>query len=253
VAERALTFGAVARNYEHYRIGYPAAVVDLVMSYAGGPIATALEIGAGTGKATRVFAERGIAVTASEPDADMIAELRQHVPSEVSIVQASFEELSGRPTYDLVYVAAALHWTKPEGRWSRVAALLKPAGVFANFGGNVEIADSDLRARVRAARAPILDDADIVPPDGTPIGAPMQWPGSELERTELFTDVEQHVIAERLAITAQEYVGMLSTVSAFLLLSPEDLQNAVDLMLAVLPAQVELSVETFVHLARRAG
>jgi SAM-dependent methyltransferase len=251
VTERALTFGAVAANYERYRIGYPAAVADLVTSYAGGPIATALEIGAGTGKATRVFAERGIAVTATEPDAEMIAELRQHLPADVPVVQASFEELSDERSYDLVYVAAALHWTKPEGRWSRVAALLKPTGVFANFGGDVEIADSDLRARVRAARAPILDDADIVPPDGTPVGAPMQWPGSELEQSELFTDVQQHVISERFAITAQEYVGMLSTVSAFLLLSPEDLQRAVDLMLAVLPAQVELTVETFVHLARR--
>ncbi|WP_236718230.1 class I SAM-dependent methyltransferase [Actinoplanes sp. TFC3] len=65
--DRATSFGAVAADYERFRPGYPAAVADLVAAYAGRPIATALEIGAGTGKATRLFAARGITVTATDP------------------------------------------------------------------------------------------------------------------------------------------------------------------------------------------
>ncbi len=64
---RALSFGSVATAYERYRPGYPVELVDEVLNYAGRPVRTALEIGAGTGKATRVFAERGLAVTATEP------------------------------------------------------------------------------------------------------------------------------------------------------------------------------------------
>jgi SAM-dependent methyltransferase len=253
MTERALSFGAVAANYERYRLGYRPDVFDLVQSYAGRPIETALEIGAGTGKATRVFADRGIAITATEPDPDMSAELRKQVPIDVTIVQSGFEELRDDKRYGLVYSAAALHWTKPEGRWSKIAGLLTPGGVFANLGGNVEIYDQGLRERVRAARAPIIDDPAIVAPDETPPQAQLNWPGSELSESELFTDVEQHEQLDYDVMSAEDYVGMLSTVSAFLMLTPEELSHAVELMLEVLPAEVELELTSYVHLARRSA
>ena len=74
MTERALTFGSVATDYERYRPGYPDDVVAEVLAYAGRPVTTALEIGAGTGKATRVFAGHGVRVTATDPDAAMLAE-----------------------------------------------------------------------------------------------------------------------------------------------------------------------------------
>ncbi|MFF3442357.1 methyltransferase domain-containing protein [Streptosporangium sp. NPDC002721] len=76
---RALSFGVMAEAYERFRPGYPVALFDMVMAYAAQPVRTALEIGAGTGKATRLFAGRGIAVTATEPDEAMLAELRERV------------------------------------------------------------------------------------------------------------------------------------------------------------------------------
>ncbi|MFI8438310.1 class I SAM-dependent methyltransferase [Streptomyces sp. NPDC079020] len=108
------------------------------MAYAGHPVGTALEIGAGTGKATRLFAHRGVMVTATDPDRSMLAELRKHVPTSVRTVQAAFEDLRPGERYGLVYAAAALHWTNPEGRWSRMAALLEPGGVFASCGGRFD-------------------------------------------------------------------------------------------------------------------
>jgi len=68
---RGLSFGSVANQYERYRLDYPDELVDAVLQYAGGPLRSALEVGAGTGKATRLFASRGIEVTALEPDAEM--------------------------------------------------------------------------------------------------------------------------------------------------------------------------------------
>jgi len=56
---RALSFGEIAEAYERFRAGYPVQLFDMVMAYAGQPARTALEIGAGTGKATRLFAQRG--------------------------------------------------------------------------------------------------------------------------------------------------------------------------------------------------
>ncbi|WP_350281404.1 class I SAM-dependent methyltransferase [Kribbella sp. HUAS MG21] len=248
---RALSFGTVAEAYERFRPGYPAEVLDLVVAYAGRPIRTALEIGAGTGKATRLFAQAGIEVTATDPDAAMLAELRKHVPAHVTTVQAAFEDLPLDTSYDLVYSAAALHWTNPEGRWDRMAALVRPGGVFASFAAPTQLADPDLQQAVRAARAPYLEDDGVPSPDGTPADRPMQWPGTELQQSDWFTDVRQAVIERRLTISAQDYIGHLSTVSAYVMLNPTDRDEAFRRILQVLPGTVELDAQLHAHLARR--
>ncbi|MFE0459903.1 class I SAM-dependent methyltransferase [Kitasatospora sp. NPDC058965] len=253
MAERALSFGAMAQAYERHRPGYPAALLDLVTAYAGRPVRTALEIGAGTGKATRLFAAQGIAVTATEPDEEMLAELRKHVPATVRTERAAFEELRVGERYDLVYAAAALHWTRPAGRWPRMAELLVPDGVFASFGGPVELADPQLARAAEQAQAPYLDTAEIPSPDGTPPEQAMQWPGTELERSAWFTDVRQVEIPRRLTMTAAEYLDHLSTVSAYLVLSPADRAAAFRRIAGVLPATVELLADLTVHLARRSA
>jgi SAM-dependent methyltransferase len=248
---RALSFGAIAEAYERFRPEYPAELYAVVATYAGAPIRTALEIGAGTGKATRLFAARGVAVTATEPDAGMLAELRKTAPPTVKTVQSSFEDLRPDGTYDLVYAAAALHWTRAEDRWSRVAAHLEPEGVFASFGGSFRLTDPEIEQAVRAARAPFLDDDEVPPPDGTAPEAPMQWPGTELKKSSLFSDVQQTDIPRRLTISAHEYVGYLSTVSAYLQLPDLTRQATYDAIAHVLPATVEINADLTAHLARR--
>jgi SAM-dependent methyltransferase len=249
MSDRALSFGAVAAAYEQFRPAYPAELFDTVMTYARQPIRTALEIGAGTGKATRLFAEHGITVTATEPDAAMLAELRTHVPASVTTVRAAFEDLPPSEAYGLVYAAASLHWTNPSGRWSRMAALLEPGGVFASFGGPVELADPVMADAVRAARAPFLDSDDVPSPDGTPLD--MQWPGTELQQCEWFADVQQSVIERRLTMSAAYYVGHLSTISAYLQLPSSDQNEVYERIGRVLPDSVEVVADITIHLARR--
>ncbi len=208
---RALSFGIVAEAYERFRPEYPVELFDMVMTYARRPVRTALEIGAGTGKATRLFAERGVRVTATEPDAAMLAELRKHVPASVTTVQAAFEDLRPRrPAAGAGWfvLAAALHWTNPEAVWARIAALAGARRrVFASFGGPVfHLARRPaVQEAVRAARAPFLDSDEVPSPDGTPPGRDMQWPGTELQRSEWFADVQQYAIGRRWTMSAANY------------------------------------------------
>ncbi|MFI6507674.1 class I SAM-dependent methyltransferase [Streptosporangium sp. NPDC050855] len=247
---RALSFGEIAEAYERFRPGYPEELFHTVAAYAARPIRTALEIGAGTGKATRLFARPGITVTATDPDEAMLAELRRHLPA-VRTVRAAFEDLRPDERHGLVYAAAALHWTDPQDRWSRVAALLEPDGVFASFGGPIQPADPAVREAVRAARAPFLESDDIPSPDGTPPEHDMQWPGTELRRSGRFTDVRQCVLERRLTMTAHDYVGHLSTVSAYLMVPAAERRQVFDRITRVLPATVEITADVTVHLARR--
>jgi SAM-dependent methyltransferase len=250
VSGRARSFGAVAEAYERFRPGYPAELFDLVMTYAGQPVRTALEIGAGTGKATRLFADHGVRVTATEPDGAMLAELRQHVPASVRTVQAAFEDLRPGETYGLVYAAASLHWTTPEDRWPRIAALLEPGGVIASFGGPGQLADASVAEAVRAARTPYLPSDDVPSPDRTAPDQHMQWPGTELQQSEWFFDVQQSVIERRLTMTARDYIGLLSTISAYLELPALQQEQVYSRIRQVLPDTVEIAADIFVHLAR---
>lgn len=248
---RARSFGAVAEAYERFRLGYPAELFDVVVTYAGRPVRAALEIGAGTGKATRLFAGRGVTVTAAEPDGAMLAELRKHVPASVKTVPAAFEDLRPGESYGLVYAAAALPWTNPEGRWPRMAALLEPGGVFASFGGPAWLADPAVREAVRAARAPFLDSDEVPSADGTPAGLDMRWPGTELQRSEWFADVQQSAIERRLRVSARGYAGHLSTTSAYLALPAAEQKQVLGQIMQVLPETAEIAADITVHLARR--
>jgi len=251
VTERALSFGSAASAYERFRPGYPDELVDDVLAYAGRPVRTALEIGAGTGKATRQFASRGIAVTATDPDPAMLLELRKQVPETAGVVQAAFEDLPLTPVYDLVFAAASLHWTSPDHRWTRVAAMLRRDGIFASFGGQLHLADPDVERAVGAARAQFVADDGVPSPDGTPADSPMQWPGTELLQSDRFTEVRQSTIERRAALSADDYIGHLSTISAYLQLPETVREHVFDRIRNVLPERVTLVADLTLHLARR--
>src|SRR5258708_27019515 len=92
-APRRLAFGVAADEYDLIRPGYPAPLVDAVLAHCGGPGVTAVEAGAGTGKATRAFAARGLAITAVEPDPAMAGILAASCAGYpwVSVVGGGFE------------------------------------------------------------------------------------------------------------------------------------------------------------------
>src|SRR3954454_18270979 len=164
---------------------------------------------------------------------------------------AAFEELPVTEVYDLVFSAAALHWTNPVERWSRVAGLLKPGGVFASFGGQTRLVDPSVEDAVRAVRAPFLEEDDVPSPDGTPPESEMQWPGTELQRSDWFSDVHQHSFQRRPKFSAHEYIGYLSTVSAYLQLPPSQQEQVFARILRVLPEEVAVVADINLHLARR--
>jgi hypothetical protein len=88
-----LSFGGQALTYEEVRPSYPDGIVAEALAYAGHPT-SAVEVGAGTGKATEVFARHGLNLTCVEPDPEMAAVLRRRFASQpsVSVHESRFEE-----------------------------------------------------------------------------------------------------------------------------------------------------------------
>src|SRR5262245_12722482 len=127
--EAAKSFDRIADEYERIRPGYPDALVERVIAFSGvDGRSQVLEIGAGTGKGTLPFAQRGLAILALEPGAALAATLRQVLASfpRVSVHVTSFEAFESSPgVFDLVFAAQSFHWLDPERRVRRVAELLR--------------------------------------------------------------------------------------------------------------------------------
>jgi SAM-dependent methyltransferase len=247
---RGRLFGAAAEAYERFRPGYPDEVVDRTLGYAAVPVVSAVEIGAGTGQATRAFACRGIRVTALEPDPAMFGVLeREMVAMPVRPVLATFEEYDGPPA-DLVYAAASWHWTDPARRYARAADLLVDGGTLAVFGAPVRAVDPGVQAAVDDLTRSSCGETASEPP-GPLLSDPHRWLDRGLRESGAFTDVRHLLVHRVLALPQREYVGYLSTVSAYLQLSFEDRYELLGRITEVLPEQVEVDLSVSLHLARR--
>src|SRR3954468_6291182 len=103
---RAQSFGTGAEQYDRYRPGYPDALLDDVLA------PRILEVGAGTGRATRALAERGAAIVAVEPDPAVADLVRARTEGfDVDVVVSTFEDYAPSPgAFDRVIAAQAWHW-----------------------------------------------------------------------------------------------------------------------------------------------
>ncbi|MCF6523705.1 class I SAM-dependent methyltransferase [Streptomyces sp. JJ36] len=132
-ARLARSFDAVAGRYAAARPGYPAALFDALAELTGRPLrgAAVLDVGAGTGIATRLLRDRGARVTAAEPGAGMAAELRASAPA-VPLVRADGNALPfADASFDLVTYAQSWHWTDPAHSVPEALRVLRPGGALA--------------------------------------------------------------------------------------------------------------------------
>jgi SAM-dependent methyltransferase len=219
---RRLSFGGVAELYDRSRPSYPAALVDGVLEFAGaGEGDRALEVGAGTGKATVLFAERGLEVVAIEPSAEMAAVARRNYAAyeNVTIEQVEFERwrLDGRP-FALVFSAQAWHWVDPERGFAAARAVLEPDGALAVFWNRPDWGATELGDALGAAYRRSGDgDGDLMDPNSP--GEPGDW-FSEIENTPGFDAAEERTYGWRATYTTAQYLDLLGTQSANLVLEP---------------------------------
>jgi SAM-dependent methyltransferase len=96
-----------------------------------GPGSTIVEIGPGTGQATRPLAERGLRVLALEIDPRLADRARRNLAAfpDVSVRTTSFEAWDpGTATFDVVFACNSFHWVDPDIRFAKAAMVLNPQG-----------------------------------------------------------------------------------------------------------------------------
>ncbi len=126
------TFDDDAPAYERSRPVAPGYVFDDLVSVADlHPGSSVVEVGPGTGQATRPLAERGLRILALELGRHLAARARQNLAgfADVEVVTTSYEEWDpGAARFDAVFACNSFHWVDPSMRFHKSAAVLRPEG-----------------------------------------------------------------------------------------------------------------------------
>jgi len=131
------TLNQVAADYDEVRPGYPEELIDDVISLAR--LSTEdriLEVGCGTGLATRPFAQRGYNLLSIDIGPDMVELAERNLSSypNVTLQCVSFEDLDkSAGDFDLMISASAFHWIDPKTGYQLVANRLARSGAMAIF------------------------------------------------------------------------------------------------------------------------
>lgn len=136
---RRRSFDEAAEAYDAERPGYPEALFDDLFAELAGS-ARVLEIGCGTGKATRSLLARGAHVVGVELGANLAAVARRHFAGagfEVHVARFEDWEAPGA-AFDLAVSAQAYHWVHPEIAGAKIARALRP-GAQAAFFWNADV------------------------------------------------------------------------------------------------------------------
>jgi SAM-dependent methyltransferase len=131
-------FDEVPDLYDRVRPTYPDELfADLVAITGVDERSAVLEVGCGTGQATRSLAALGCSVTAVEAGTGMAALARQRLAPfrNVQVETSRFEEWAdGGRRFELLLAAAAWHWVDPSIGWPRAHEVLIPGGWMALIG-----------------------------------------------------------------------------------------------------------------------
>lgn len=129
-ADRATSFGAEAANYEAGRPEYPFEAVAWMLERMPADSRRIADVGAGTGKLTRVLGHApGAEVVAVDPDAAMLAALRKSVPG-VPTFQGSAERMPlPDASIDAAVLGQAWHWVEPTAASAELGRVVRSGGV----------------------------------------------------------------------------------------------------------------------------
>ncbi|MBD2561018.1 MULTISPECIES: class I SAM-dependent methyltransferase [Nostoc] len=135
-------FSDRAEDYVKYRPSYPADAINIILEGLGeNSQLVAADIGAGTGIASRLLAERGVNVIAIEPNAAMREAAEPHPLIEFRHGTAEFTQLPDN-SVDLVTCFQAFHWFNPEPTLLEFHRILKPSARLAVVWNNRDKEDA---------------------------------------------------------------------------------------------------------------
>jgi ubiquinone/menaquinone biosynthesis C-methylase UbiE len=189
-----------------------------------------LEVGAGTGKATRDLLSHGAIVHAVEINPAMAAKLQQVLPSNgLRVTVGDFEEVPVEDGgADAVFSASAYHWITPQAQVDRPVRFLRPGGLVA-IADLTQVDSMDDNGFFAAAQ-PIYErygEGHTGPP--SPQRDAVDPPIREaFSRDERYTNVEVRCYDWNQRYSAAEYRKLMLSYSVTWMMEPTQRQGLLD-------------------------
>jgi SAM-dependent methyltransferase len=157
-------FGSDPGAYDRARPGHAERVYEVLAERCGlREGARVLEVGPGTGQATRRLLARGASVVALEPDPALAAYLEDELGVEVRIVTLEDAELPASEL-DLAVGASCFHWVDEAVGLAKIFAALRPGGWLGMWW--TLFGDADAPDAFITATSPLLEGLDRSPTRG---------------------------------------------------------------------------------------
>lgn len=210
------TFDQIAALYDRARPNYPEQLFDDLFAVGSlGPGTKILEIGCGTGQASRPLAQRGCRLMCVELGERLseIARCNLIAFPLAEVITASFDTWEPSAVgFDMVFAASAWHWLNPSKRYSNAARLLQPTGQLALVtGGHAFPKGFDpFFTEVQGCYDAIGEGLGKWPPQ-----LPEEIPDERqaIEESGLFADVRIRRYLWTVDYTADSYLDLLNTYS----------------------------------------
>ena len=218
----------------------------------GGLGARVLEVGCGTGQATRGFLDRRWDVTAVDPGAELIALAKASLKGNVTFQLTRFETFDPEPAaFQLVASAQAWHWIDPAVGFPKAAAALQSSGLLAVFGHVPMSPPPDVLQRLEPIYAEIAPDLWRPPPQ---VWYLPEGPVTSLfEHSGLFKPVTHKAYAWSEQVSAGTFVRQLRTRSDYNVVDADRRNHLLaEVEKALIPlGRFSLHNETHLYLAER--
>jgi SAM-dependent methyltransferase len=122
-------FGSLVKNYEKARKGYPTEVIEYLKKEIKVTKPLILDLGCGTGIASRQLVEIG-KVVGCDKNRVMLAHAKKHNTNKIKYVLGSAEKLPFKDnTFDVVTSFSSFHWFNNKKSLRQIKRVLKPDGV----------------------------------------------------------------------------------------------------------------------------
>jgi trans-aconitate methyltransferase len=235
-----LSFDNAADEYEAVRPHYPSDVFYRLFELLPAT-PSILEVGPGTGQATRDLLSKGAMVTAVEIGPRLAAKLQDIIDSpNLNVVVGDFETLQlPEHSHDGLFSASAYHWISSAAQLDRPAQLLRPGGVLAVVQ-LTQVTSPDDRGFFEAAQ-PIYQrygegHRGPLPPRRDEVVPVMADP---LRKDRRFTDVAVHHYNWNQTYTAAQYRKLMFSYSITQMMEPDRQLGMLDDMTAFIEQQFD--------------
>ncbi|MEX2377519.1 MAG: class I SAM-dependent methyltransferase, partial [Dehalococcoidia bacterium] len=188
---------------------YPAGLInDIVTMSSVSQDSHVLEIGCGTGIATRLLAPHGFHITSLDPAAGMLEVARRRCADypNVTFVQATFEEFEPEHAFDLAVSAQAFHWVDADTGYPRLGSVLSNGGAAALFWSFPQPEETPLRAELDRAYRKHAPDLRSPSP-----GVGWSRAGDMINGTGMFGPVEVREYPWHASYDTESWITLLGT------------------------------------------